>query len=72
VIECPAAIFTIVAISSLQMTPIYEAMRRIAISKPDSNLANFKDSPNGGGDYSDPACMGTEVIILQSDLLACG
>ena len=52
------------------MTPIYEAMGRIAINKPDSNLVNFKDSPNGGGDYSDPTDMDTEVTIPQSDLLA--
>jgi uncharacterized protein involved in exopolysaccharide biosynthesis len=52
------------------MTPIYEAAGRIAINKPDSNLVNFKDSANGGGDYSDPTDMDTEVTILQSDLLA--
>ena len=70
VIGCLATIFTIVAIASFKMTPIYEAMGRIAINKPDSNLVNFKDSPNGGGDYSDPTDMDTEVTILQSDLLA--
>jgi uncharacterized protein involved in exopolysaccharide biosynthesis len=52
------------------MTPIYEAVGRIAINKPDSNLVNFKDSQNAGGDFSDPTDMDTEVTILQSDLLA--
>lgn len=70
VIGCLVAIFTVVAIASFKMTPIYEAVGRIAINKPDSNLVNFKDSPNGGGDYSDPTDLDTEVAILQSDLLA--
>ncbi len=70
VVGCLAAIFTIVAIASFKMTPIYEAVGRIAINKPDSNLVNFKDSGNGGGDYSDPTDLDTEVAILQSDLLA--
>jgi uncharacterized protein involved in exopolysaccharide biosynthesis len=63
-------IFSLVAIASFKMTPIYEAVGRIAINKPDSNLVNFKDSQNGRGDYSDPTDMDTEVTILQSDLLA--
>jgi len=70
VIGCLVTIFSIAAIASFKMTPIYEAVGRIAINKPDSNLVNFKDSPNGGGDYSDPTDMDTEVTILQSDLLA--
>ncbi|HST10146.1 MAG TPA: Wzz/FepE/Etk N-terminal domain-containing protein, partial [Terriglobales bacterium] len=70
VIGCLVAIFSIVAIASFKMTPIYEAVGRIAINKPDSNLVNFKDSQNGGGDFSDPTDMDTEVTILQSDLLA--
>src|ERR687887_2525192 len=44
VIGCVATIFTIVAIASLKTTPIYEAMGKIAINKPDSNLVNFKDA----------------------------
>jgi len=70
VIGCLVTIFSLVAIASFKMTPIYEAVGRIAINKPDSNLVNFKDSQNGGGDYSDPTDMDTEVTILQSDLLA--
>ncbi len=70
VIGCLVTIFGLVAIASFKMTPIYEAVGRIAINKPDSNLVNFKDSQNGGGDYSDPTDMDTEVTILQSDLLA--
>jgi uncharacterized protein involved in exopolysaccharide biosynthesis len=59
-----------VTIASLKMTPIYEAVGRIAINKPDTNLVNFRDSSNGGGDYSDPTTdLDTEVTILQSDLL---
>ena len=70
VIGCLVTIFSLVAIASFKMTPIYEAVGRIAINKPDSNLVNFKDSQNGGADYSDPTDMDTEVTILQSDLLA--
>ena len=70
VIGCVATIFGVVAIASLKMTPIYEALGRIAINKPDTNLVNFRDSSNGGGDYSDPTLdLDTEVTILQSDLL---
>jgi polysaccharide biosynthesis transport protein len=65
-----AAIFSIVAIASFKMTPIYEAVGRIAINRPDTNLVNFKDSNNSSPDYSDPSDMDTEVSILQSDLLA--
>jgi polysaccharide biosynthesis transport protein len=70
VIGCLVTIFSLVAIASFKMTPIYEAVGRIAINKPDSNLVNFKDSNNGGADFSDPTDMDTEVTILQSDLLA--
>jgi succinoglycan biosynthesis transport protein ExoP len=70
VIGCLAAIFSVVAIASFKMTPIYEAKGTIAINKPDSNLVNFKDPNGGGSDYGDPADMDTEVTILQSDLLA--
>jgi succinoglycan biosynthesis transport protein ExoP len=69
VLGCVAAILSIVAIATFKMTPIYEASGSIAINKPDSSLVNFKDSP-GGGDYSDPTDIDTEVTILQSDLLA--
>jgi len=71
VLGCLFLIFGLVLIASLKMTPIYEATGRIAINKPDNNLVNFKDSPNGGGDYyTDPTDLDTEVSILQSDLLA--
>jgi len=65
-----ATIFSLVAIASFKMTPIYEAVGRIAINRPDTNLVNFKDSANTASDYSDPSDMDTEVSILQSDLLA--
>jgi exopolysaccharide transport family protein len=70
VLGCLFIIFGVVLIASLKMTPIYEATGRIAINKPDTNLVNFKDSPNGGADYTDPTDLDTEVSILQSDLLA--
>jgi len=54
VIGCLVTIFSLVAVASFKMTPIYEAVGRIAINKPDSNPVDFKDSQNGGGDYSDP------------------
>ena len=70
VLGCLAAIFSLVAVATFKMTPIYEAVGRLAINRPDTNLVNFKDSQNNGGDYSDPSDMDTEVSILQSDLLA--
>jgi exopolysaccharide transport family protein len=70
VLGCLVAIFGAVLIASLKMTPIYEAVGRIAINKPDNNLVTFKDSPNVVSDYSDPTDLDTEVSILQSDLLA--
>jgi polysaccharide biosynthesis transport protein len=69
VIGCLAAIFTIVTIASFKMVPIYDAVGRIAINKPDNYLVNFKEG-QPGGDYSDPTELDTEVAILQSDLLA--
>jgi succinoglycan biosynthesis transport protein ExoP len=70
VLACLVTIFSVVAIASLKMTPIYEASGSIAINKPDSGLVNFSNSPTFNVDYYDPTEMETEVKILQSDLLA--
>jgi exopolysaccharide transport family protein len=70
VLSCLIAIFSVVAIASLKMTPVYEARGTIAINKPDSGLVNFNNSPTFNVDYYDPTEMETEVRILQSDLLA--
>jgi exopolysaccharide transport family protein len=70
VLTCLITIFSIVAIASLKMTPVYEASGSIAINKPDSGLVNFNNSPTFSVDYYDPTEMETEVKILQSDLLA--
>jgi succinoglycan biosynthesis transport protein ExoP len=70
VLTCLAIIFSLVAVASLKMTPIYEASGSIAINKPDSGLVNFSNSPTFSVDYYDPTEMETEVKILQSDLLA--
>ncbi|MFZ0537162.1 MAG: polysaccharide biosynthesis tyrosine autokinase [Candidatus Sulfotelmatobacter sp.] len=70
VLTCLVTIFSVVAIASLKMTPIYEARGSIAINKPDSGLVNFSNSPTFNVDYYDPTEMETEVKILQSDLLA--
>src|SRR5437870_9801298 len=51
------------------MTPIYDAMGRIAINKPDTSIINFRDNAVGV-DYTDPVDLDTEVRVLQSDLLA--
>ena len=69
IFSCVAAIFAVVAIASLKMTPIYEANGSIAINKPDSTL-NFQNSATFSLDYYDPTELDTEVKILQSDLLA--
>ncbi len=63
-------IFSVVAIASLKMTPVYEASGSIEINKPDSDLVNFNNSPTFSLDYYDPTELETEVMILQSDLLA--
>jgi polysaccharide biosynthesis transport protein len=69
VVGCLATIFSVVAIASLKMTPIYEASGTIAINKPDNSL-NFQNSATFSLDYFDPTELETEVKILQSDLLA--
>jgi exopolysaccharide transport family protein len=70
VLACLLSIFALVAIASLKMTPIYEASGSIEINKPDSGLVNFSNSPSFNVDYYDPTELETEVMILQSDLLA--
>src|SRR5579871_3041563 len=62
-------IFSVVAIASLKMTPIYEAGGTIEINKPDATL-NFQNSATFSVDYFDPTELETELKILQSDLLA--
>ena len=62
-------IFSLVAIASLRMTPIYEAAGTIEINKPDTSLA-FQNSGSFSVDYYDPTELETELKILQSDLLA--
>jgi len=70
VLACLITIFSVVAVASLKMTPVYEASGSIAINKPDSGLVNFNNSPTFSVDYYDPTELETEVKILQSDLLA--
>ncbi len=60
---------SVVTISTLRTTPIYEAVGSIAINKMDPVTFNLKDS-SSSVDYYDPADMDTEVRILKSDLLA--
>jgi polysaccharide biosynthesis transport protein len=70
VLACLLTIFSVVAVASLKMTPVYEAGGSIEINKPDSGLVNFSNSPTFNVDYYDPTELETEVKILQSDLLA--
>jgi len=70
VLACLFTIFSVVAIASLKMTPVYEASGSIEINKADSGLVNFNNSPTFNVDYYDPTELETEVMILQSDLLA--
>jgi polysaccharide biosynthesis transport protein len=70
ILACLFTIFSVVAIASLKMTPVYEASGSIEINKPDSGLVNFNNSPTFNVDYYDPTELETEVMILQSDLLA--
>src|SRR5271170_4267957 len=70
VLACLFTVFSVVAIASLKMTPVFEASGSIAINKPDSSLGNFNNSTTFNLDYYDPTDLETEVKILQSDLLA--
>jgi polysaccharide biosynthesis transport protein len=70
ILACLFTVFSVVAIASLKMTPVYEASGSIAINKPDSGLVNFNNSPTFNLDYYDPTELETEVKIIQSDLLA--
>ncbi len=69
VIVCLVTIFSVVAVASLKMTPIYEAGGTIEINKPDASL-NFQNSASFSLDYFDPTELETDIKILQSDLLA--
>ena len=70
VLACLFTIFSVVSIATLKMTPIYEASGSIEINKPDSGLVNFNNSPTFNVESYDPTELETEVMILQSDLLA--
>jgi len=70
VLACLVSIFSVVAVASLKMTPVYESHGSIEINKPDSGLVNFNNSPSFNIDYYDPTELETEALILQSDLLA--
>ncbi len=70
ILACLFTIFSVVALASLKMTPVYEASGSIEINKSDSGLVNFNNSPTFNVDYYDPTELETEVMILQSDLLA--
>src|ERR1700729_970009 len=69
IIACLVTVFSIVAIASLKMKPVYEAGGTIEINKPDASL-NFQNSATFSLDYYDPTELDTELKILQSDLLA--
>ena len=43
ILACMGTIFSVVAIASLKMTPVYEASGTIEINKPDASL-NFQNS----------------------------
>jgi exopolysaccharide transport family protein len=64
-----AGIFMVVAVATLRQTPVYEAVGQIVVNKADSNLMTFTDS-GPVMDYYDPTDLDTEVLVLQSDLLA--
>ena len=69
ILACLATIFSLVAIATLKMTPVYEAGGTIQINKPDASL-NFQNSATFNVDYFDPTELETDLKILQSDLLA--
>src|SRR5579872_5823028 len=69
IVGCLALVVSVVTISTLRSTPIYDAVGSIAINKIDPIVLNLKDSASNA-DYYDPTDLDTEVRILKSDLLA--
>src|SRR5450631_736725 len=69
ILGCLVTIFSVVAIASLKMTPVYEAGGTIEINKPDSTLS-FQNAATFSLDYYDPTELDTEIKILKSDVLA--
>ncbi len=69
IVGCLALVVSVVTISTLRSTPIYDAVGSIAINKIDPAVFNLKDSASNT-DYYDPTDLDTEVRILKSDLLA--
>ena len=70
IVACFLTVFTVVAIASFRMTPVYDASGTLAINKMDSGLAGISGTGGVTFDYFDPTELDTQVKILQSDLLA--
>ncbi|MBV9181505.1 MAG: hypothetical protein JO356_09335, partial [Acidobacteria bacterium] len=63
---------TLAVITTLRMTPLYEAASRIAIYPENSNVLGLKDLENGGyaEDWDYNVALETQLSILRSDALA--
>ena len=59
----------VVALGTLRMTPLYEAVGRVAINRENPDILGFKDNPNVAPEAWDTE-LDTQVKILQSDTLA--
>jgi capsular exopolysaccharide synthesis family protein len=69
IVVTAVVIFTLVTIYTLHTTPIYEAVGRISIGRPNSEFLLMKgEAPVQDDDYT--VSMETQVRILQSDSLA--
>jgi len=69
IIGCLVTIFSVVAIASLKLPKVYQAVGTIEIDKPDASL-NFQNSATFNLDYFDPTELETDMKKLQSDSLA--
>jgi succinoglycan biosynthesis transport protein ExoP len=69
IVVTAVVIFTLVTIYTLHTTPIYEAVGRISIGRPNSGFLQMKgEAPVQDDDYT--VSVETQVRILQSDSLA--
>src|ERR1051325_6147309 len=69
VIATAVVVFTLTTIYTLRTTPIYEAVGRISIGRPNSEFLQMKgETPVQDDDYT--VSVETQVRILQSDSLA--
>lgn len=61
-------VVTLTTVYTLRMIPMYDAVGRISVNRPNTEFLNFKDAGNQDDDLQ--VSIETQVRILQSDSLA--